>query len=171
MTGVIQRGVGRCGDRLLASSWEEHRRKLRFLLVGGLCFALQLSVLQAMTGVGLSPPLANGIGFALSAQLNFLLSSAFTWSDRPRATARGRRLSSRALNLNGGRWVSYNGTAAVALVVNTAVFTVAHLVVGPLPAALAGVAAGTVVTYLICDRLVFAPRPGLPGPLLQENVR
>ena len=37
---------------------------------------------------------------------------------------------------------------------------VADRVAGALPAALVGVAAGTVVTFLVCDRLVFAGSTG-----------
>jgi putative flippase GtrA len=156
MTGLIQDGIDRGCDRSPTFSWREHRRKLRFLLVGALCFMLQYAVLRALSGAGMARPVANGVGFVISAQANFVLSSAFTWADRWSSDVLGSGISRHHLNVNGRRWVSYNGTAAVALAVNTVAFTVADRVLGALPAALAGVAAGTVVTYLICDRLIFA---------------
>ena len=60
--------------------------------------------------------------------------------------------------VNGRRWLLYNAAAALALAVNTAVFALTYRLVGSLAAALAGVAAGTVVTYRVCDRLIFATR-------------
>jgi putative flippase GtrA len=128
------------------------------VLVGATCFVLQYAVLRALSGAGLARPVANGIGFVLSAQANFLLSSVFTWADRVPSDALEKGISRRPLNTNCRRWVSYNGTVAVALAVNTVAFAVADRMVGALAAALAGVAAGTVVTYLICDRLIFATR-------------
>jgi putative flippase GtrA len=156
MTGLIQGGIDRGCERSSALGWNAHRRKLCFLLVGACCFTLQYAVLRALSGAGLARPIANGIGFVISAQVNFLLSSAFTWADRGSDGARSEGISKPRLRSNPSRWLSYNGTAAVALVVNTVVFALADRIVGALPAALAGVAAGTVVTFLVCDRLIFA---------------
>jgi putative flippase GtrA len=173
MTGLIQRGRDRGGHRLPSVTGEKLPRKLRFLVVGGVCFGLQYALLQVLSGVGLARPLGNGIGFAASAQANFLLSSRFTWSDRTAKALSTGDVSRRVSILNGNRWVSYNGTAATALVVNTLVFVAADPLAGGLLAALAGVAAGTVVTYLVCDRLVFAtaPAPAQQEPVLQESGR
>jgi putative flippase GtrA len=156
MTGLVQDGIVRGGGRRAVLHWSTHRRKLRFLLVGGVCFLLQYAVLRALSGAGVARPLANGLGFVVSAQANFLLSSVFTWADRGSMRPRFDGQSMVHENPNGRRWISYNVTAAGALVVNTVVFAVTYRIVGELPAALAGVAAGTVVTYLACDRLVFA---------------
>jgi putative flippase GtrA len=156
MTGLIQDGIGRSCDRSSAFNWGEHRRKLRFLLVGALCFTFQYAVLRALSGAGMARPAANGVGFVISAQANFLLSSVFTWADRTQVS----QLSTDHLRANRGRWVSYNLAAVVALAVNTIVFAAADRVAGALPAALVGVAAGTVVTFLVCDRLVFAGSTG-----------
>jgi putative flippase GtrA len=90
-------------------------------------------------------PIADAIGFALSAQLNFVLSMRFTWRDRKAA---GRRDI-------GVRWLAYNMTALLSLAVNTAVFTVAYQAVGTAAAALLGVLAGTAVVYLTCNYIIF----------------
>lgn len=156
MTGLIQDGIDRDCDRSPALGGSALRRKLRFVLVGTTCFVLQYAVLRSLSGAGMARPVANGVGFVLSAQANFLLSSVFTWADRAPGEAFTRDVSPRRLNANRRRWVSYNGTAAVALAVNTIVFAAADRIVDAMPAALAGVGAGTVVTYLICDRLIFA---------------
>jgi len=104
MTGLIQDGIGRSCDRSSAFNWGEHRRKLRFLLVGALCFTFQYAVLRALSGAGMARPAANGVGFVISAQANFLLSSVFTWADRTQVS----QLSTDHLRANRGRWVSYN---------------------------------------------------------------
>ncbi len=94
-------------------------------------------------------PLANAIGFALAAQLNFALSARLTWRDRSSSTV-GRGLWT--------RWLSYNGTALISLAVNTAVFTIAYHRLGNLAAAALGVLTGMCVTYLVCDLVIFRDR-------------
>lgn len=168
MTRLIQGGLDRGRDRSPAFSWSGHRRKLRFLAVGAFCFTLQYALLRALSDAGMARAFANGIGFVVSAQANFVLSSVFTWADRAHGNVPASSISKRHLNVNRTRWVSYNGTAAIALVVNTVVFATADSVVGALPAALVGVAAGTVVTFVVCDRLIFAGRA--PAPSAASDV-
>ena len=163
MTGLIQDGIDRGCDRSRTFDRSGHLRKLRFLAVGALCFTLQYALLRALSGAGMARALANGVGFVISAQANFVLSSIFTWADRTPDDLPRSGISKVGSNANGTRWVSYNGTAALALVVNTLVFAAVDRVVGTLPAALAGVAAGTVVTFLVCDRLIFAGRAPAPA--------
>ncbi len=112
--------------------------------MGAICFLTQYAALTAMTAAGTYRPVANALGFVISAQLNFALSARLTWRDRPTA-ARGLW----------ARWVSYNGTALISLAVNTAVFTLTYHRLGNLPAAASGVLAGMCVTYLVCDLLIF----------------
>jgi putative flippase GtrA len=119
-----------------------------FLGVGGTCFAVQYCLLTVLAIGGLSRPLANAVGFIASAQLNFLLSSRLTWSDR-HATAN---------RATWARLASYNATALISLAVNTAVFEVAYQRLGNLAAALAGVVAGLCVTYTVCDLVIFRKR-------------
>jgi putative flippase GtrA len=124
------------------------RRQLLFLCVGVTCFLTQYAALTAMAAAGTYRPLANALGFAISAQLNFVLSARLTWRDRPTAAAR----------TLWARWASYNGTALISLAVNTAVFTATYHRIGNLPAAALGVLCGMCVTYLVCDMLIFRDR-------------
>jgi putative flippase GtrA len=124
------------------------RRQFLFVLVGATCFLTQYSVLTVMAAAGVNRPLANALGFVLSAQLNFLLSSRLTWRDR-------RVHGARALC---ARLVGYNGTALLSLGVNTAAFTLVYQRVGNLAGAAIGVACGMCVTYLICDLIIFRNR-------------
>ena len=124
------------------------RRQLLFLCVGAACFLVQYTALTAMAAAGTYRPVANALGFVISAQLNFALSARLTWRDRPPTAARALW----------ARWASYNGIALISLAVNTAVFTVAYHRLGNLPAAALGVVAGMCVTYLVCDLLIFRDR-------------
>jgi putative flippase GtrA len=131
------------------------RRQLLFLCVGATCFLVQYTALTAMAAAGTYRPVANALGFVISAQLNFALSARLTWRDRPLTAARALW----------ARWASYNGIALISLAVNTAVFAVAFHRLGNLPAAALGVLAGMCVTYLVCDVLIFRDRrtPGTAG--------
>ena len=137
----------------------EHRlvRKVRFALVGGACFALQLTILRVLRDTTLARSQANAIGFALSAQANYALSTVFTWRDRSGYGGSLPVVSQRDIDANGRsdtrgaswagapslpRWATYNLTALVALGVNTATFVAVDDTAGEVPAALAGVAAG-----------------------------
>lgn len=125
-----------------------HVRIAVFAAVGAFCFAVQLALLSLIAGAGMDRPMADVIGFALSAQLNFLLSTRFTWRDRKSA---GRRDT-------GVRWLAYNATALLSLAFNAAIFTVAYQAVGTTVAALFGVLTGTAVVYLTCNYIVFRAR-------------
>ncbi len=131
-----------------------------FAAVGLTCFATQLVMLTILARLGTYRPVANAIGFALSAQLNFLLSSRFTWGDRPAAGRRG----------TGARWLAYNGTAGLSLGVNTAVFILAYRAVGTGIAAAIGVVAGTCVVYLICNFLVFRAKRTVTAPVTRPAI-
>jgi putative flippase GtrA len=126
-----------------------HRqRQLLFICVGATCFLTQYSALTAMSAVGVNRPLANALGFVISAQLNFALSTKLTWRDRPAGAAR----------TLWARLLSYNATALVSLGVNTAVFTLTYHELGNLGGAALGVICGMCVTYLVCDLLIFRDR-------------
>ncbi|MBE1532984.1 GtrA family protein [Actinomadura algeriensis] len=120
-------------------------RILRFVSVGGLCFSLQYAFASALGGTGTPWPVANAAGFLTSAQLNFLLSSTWTWRDR-------------TVRIAWPRWAAYHASVLLALSVNTVVFLLAYRRTGPLPAALLGVLAGGAANYLACDLGVFRPR-------------
>ena len=127
------------------------RRIAVFAAVGGICFIVQLILLAAIVRLGASRPVANAAGFAVSAQLNFALSTRFTWRDRQAA---GRRDT-------GARWLAYNVMALLSLGCNSLVFTASYQAIGTTAAALLGVLTGTAVVYLTCNFLVFrARKPG-----------
>ncbi len=127
-------------------AWPQHgKRQFLFVSVGATCFLTQYCTLTALTTVGVNRPLANALGFALSAQLNFVLSSRLTWRDRRAASAR----------TLWARLASYNGTALISLAVNTAAFSLVYQRVGNLAGAAVGVISGMCVTYLVCDLLIF----------------
>jgi putative flippase GtrA len=109
-----------------------------------------------MIHLGIYRPVGNSAAFAVSAQLNFLLSSRLTWGDRP---ARGWRQVA-------GRWVAYNGTALLSLACDTIVFTAIYHAVGTTAAAVAGVVTATFLTYLVCNRVVFRSRALTTGMIL-----
>lgn len=125
-------------------------RLSRFALVGLSCFATQVVVMTWLAALGTTLPLANAIGFVVSAQANFGLSAWFTWGDRPARSAT--RVLAR-------RWLSYQVTAGLALVVNTVTFTVALPSVPPVVAAAAGVVVGSGVTFVVCHFLIFTAAP------------
>jgi putative flippase GtrA len=132
------------------------KRHILFVSVGATCFLTQYVALTAMAAAGLNRPLANALGFVLSAQLNFVLSSLLTWRDR-------RARSTQTLWI---RLASYNCTALISLAVNTAAFSLVYQQVGNLAAAAFGVICGMCVTYLVCDLFIFRERPkrASPGP-------
>jgi putative flippase GtrA len=149
--GTPRPGGGTMPATALLKRWN---RQLLFVLVGATCFLVQYCTLTVIGAAGVNRPLANALGFALSAQVNFVLSSRLTWRDRS-------AVSGRAL---WARLASYNGTALISLGVNTAVFSLVYRQVGDLAAAAIGVISGMCVTYLICDLLIFGERARHASP-------
>lgn len=131
-----------------------------FAIVGIVCFAVQLALLTLMVRLGAYRPVANAVAFAISAQLNFLLSSRVTWRDRPPAGRVG----------TGARWLAYNGIALLSLGCNTAVFTVTYHSVGTALAAAFGTLTGTCIVYLTCNLLVFRGTRAAPAAGTAEAV-
>src|ERR1700760_2734995 len=86
-------------------------RPARFGAVAASCTLAQLLVLAGLVRLGVGEVLANGIGFAVSAQANFALSAGVTWRDRKPAGDRRRRAWT-------ARWAAFNAVALVALAVN-----------------------------------------------------
>lgn len=125
-------------------------RLARFSAVGLTCFAIQAGILLALRGAGSPDTLANAIGFLASAQVNFLLSTYFTWSDRRLPSAEPRPAAL--------RWASFQATVALALACNTGVFALASQFTGPVAAAAVGVGVGALLTFLASNFLVFRRR-------------
>lgn len=128
---------------------QKYRRALRFAAVGVVCFSVQYLVLRLFVTAGVEATVADALGFALSAQLNFTLSSLFTWGDRKGAFTRS----------PGTRWLSFNASILLTLAINTGVFQVSRPL-GYLAASALGVFAGALGNYALCDIVVFRGRRG-----------
>ena len=120
---------------------------LRFALVGGTCGLIQLGLLHVLVEAQVQENLANLAAFAISAQVNFILSQFFTWRDRWTTGLRPPRLISRLF--------LFNGSVATTGVVNQSVFGLANLIIGYLPAAALGIAVAAVTNFFLNDRIVF----------------
>ncbi len=127
-------------DRRLLS---DPMRVLRFLCTGGIAACVQLVILDVLVKHGWSDTVANLVAFLLSAQLNFALSSTFTWRDRSTAAPLWRR------------WLVFHGAIAGMAVFNMMVFALAHTVLPALEAAALGIAAAAMGNFILGDRLVF----------------
>lgn len=142
-------------------------RLARFSIVGAACFAIQAGILLALREAGVPDTAANAAGFLASAQVNFLLSSAFTWADR--------RLPAPGARPVAARWAAFQVTVAAGLACNTAVFALASRLAPPVAAAAVAVCAGALLTYLAGDRLVFRRRKAEPtdhsGDSLDDHHR
>jgi putative flippase GtrA len=69
------------------------------------CTLLQLLILAGLAALGAGKVVADGLGFALAAQVNFVLRTIWTWRDR---LARQAGWASQA-----ARWAMFNATALV----------------------------------------------------------
>jgi putative flippase GtrA len=132
-------------------------RAVRFGAVAASCTLGQLLVLAWLTRLGLGKVLANGIGFGLSAQANFVLSAHITWRDRKPIGDRSARtgLSARLLGWP-MRWASFTTVAMAALAVNELVFTAGvHAGLQLLIASLAGIVTGAAFAFTLNNLVTF----------------
>jgi putative flippase GtrA len=127
-------------------------RPLRAVATGTLSAIVQLLILDALSDRQLSPLVADAVAIPLAAQVNFVLSSVFTWYDRP---ARGRTRHSIL-----ERWVAYQGSTLAAGMLNLLLFAAIHGVIFPAAAALVANAGAAAGSYLLNDHLVFRVRRG-----------
>ena len=128
-------------------------RPLRFAIVGSATGAVQLGALAMLVRAGLQPLLANAAAFALSAQMNFVLSQTFTWRDRNGGEPERRGIA--------GRWAAFHACISGGAVANLAVFALAIHVAPHLLAAILGIVAGASLNFLTNDRLTFRRGPAL----------
>jgi putative flippase GtrA len=118
-------------------------RPLRFALTGGLASLVQLGLLALLTESSWPTAPANVVAILLAAQVNFALSSLFTWRDRRRTAPLWRR------------WLAFHGAIAATALVNQSVFLATRTALPALMASAAGIAVAAVGNYLLGDRLVF----------------
>lgn len=117
-------------------------RPLQFMLTGCLAGLLQICVMEALTGRGWPSLAANIVAALCGAQLNFALSSVFTWRDRVPASV-------------WRRWLLYHGTIAGTMLLSMVSFGILSTVVPDEAASAAGIALGGVANFFLGDRLVF----------------
>ncbi len=125
-------------------------RPLRFAAVGGSCALVQLALLSLFVQGRVEVYLANTLAFLLSTQVNFVLSSLITWRDRTQPTDHRATVARRLLG--------YNVTALGSLVINQLAFALALRMLPYLLAAVVGILAGMLLTYLVSGWLLFRPR-------------
>lgn len=146
--------LSRWGKVLLFSG---SARPARFVITGGLAGLTQLVLLKILMDHGWNGLIANAVAFLLAAQLNFVLSSLFTWRDRFQGQAVGRR------------WLIFHASIATMAVVNMAVFAAARLVLPDLMASAVGICAAAAGNFLIGDRLIFRRRTAMIAELDAEQ--
>ncbi|MGH3217975.1 MAG: glycosyltransferase [Streptosporangiaceae bacterium] len=130
---------------------------MRFGMVAGSCTLLQLLILEFLNRRGVNRVLANGIGFVISAQVNFTLSALFTWRDRkPLLAKHTKSLSATKAGVWVARWAKFNITALVALAINEVVFAAAlHAGAALIMGSAAGILTGAVVTFSVNHFVTF----------------
>ncbi len=92
-----------------------------------------------------------GVALLISTQVNFALSSLFTWRDRRLTAPFGLALLT--------RWATYQWSGAAAAALNMLVFALARLDLSVLAAAALGTLVAGVANFVAGDRLVFRERP------------
>ena len=125
----------------------EAPRPIRFAITGGTAALAQLGMLTTFTHLGWHALAANAVAFLLSAQLNFVLSSFFTWRDRTQHHSLGQR------------WLAFHASIASMAIVNMLVFAGARLALPDLAASALGILLAATGNFILGDRLVFRARP------------
>lgn len=125
-----------------------HDRLLRFAVTGGMAAAVQIGLLTLLAPRMRHPDLADLLAFLVAAQVNFVLSSTFTWGDRRRP---GGAIA--------GHWLRFHLSIAGMAVVNMATFAAVHPVTGAALGAAAGIGVAAAGNFLLGDRLVFPAAP------------
>jgi putative flippase GtrA len=135
-------------------------RPLRFTLTGATAGIVQLLLLRCLEAAGAPPLVSNGLGFLVAAQVNFVLSQAFTWADRPPDVATTETLPR--------RWVRFHAAISGTALLNMLVFAAARVTMPDLPASALGIGVAAAVNFYLANRVVFrrAQRRGHPfGPI------
>lgn len=136
-------------------------RPLYFLAVGGVCAVVQGGLLVLLTEVGAVGSIGNLVAFAVSGQLNFLLSTVLTWRDSV-VSARRARLS---------RVLRFNAVLAAAALANQLLYLGARSLLPYLLAAAFALGVTTLAKYHLSNRWVFRRRPAAPLASLSHEAR
>ncbi|GHO72157.1 hypothetical protein KSC_110490 [Ktedonobacter sp. SOSP1-52] len=147
---------------MLVLLFSEQVRPLRFLFTGGACGMLQLGLLALLAELNIEPILANILALLLAAQVNFALSSVFTWNDRPSIrTARKTRCR---------RWLRFHGSIAGTALFNQGIFIIARALLPILLASGLGIGMAAVANFVLGEFLVFRrERPHSSSSIFQEE--
>ncbi len=130
--------------RVIPMLLSEPARLLRFIVTGGIAGLLQLGLLDLFTRLaGWHPIPANMVAFIVAAQVNFLLSTYFTWRDRQQ--------QERLVTL----WLSFHGSILGTALVNNLVFIVARMAMPTLLASALGIAIAAILNFALLNRFVF----------------
>jgi putative flippase GtrA len=123
-------------------------RLVRFGAVGTLCLLIQIFILFILEHF-IPPIVANGIGFVVSAQLNFILSYRVTWRDSARK--KGVQLVA--------KWIQFNLVVLLSAAINAAAFGLIRyaLIELNLVAAIGATIISTACTFLINHYVVLKP--------------
>jgi putative flippase GtrA len=143
------------GRKLLSDS----ARPLRFVSVGFLASAVQLGLFATLIHHGVNPLAGNALAFLVSVQVNFVLSSTFTWRRADPGTAGLIR-----------RWAGFHAACGSSAILNFMVFVTVRHFVPDLVASAIGIAAAAAINYTANDRLVFAAVPVVAPPVLVEGA-
>lgn len=140
-------------------------------MTGGLAGLVQLVVLQVLVNHHWQPLPANAVAFLLAAQLNFGLSSLFTWRDRGLVERWRVRGLAGSAPLLAQRWLTFHGAIASMAVVNMLTFAVAHHFVPVLAASALGICTAAIGNFLLGDRLVFRSRGRARSSVLRAPIK
>ncbi len=125
---------------------------LRFLLVGGLAFALDAGLLELLVTSGSPPLTARILSIALALQCSYVLHARFTYRPRSRLNVRS--------------WAQFMASNLIGAALNYGVFAVALMGAALQPpsanrlvAVIAGTAAGLVFNHWANRRFAFRDMP------------
>jgi putative flippase GtrA len=156
MTGAGDVSGGEVAD-VRALTPRQARRMVRWAAVGALGFCLQVGVLTLLaTRGGVPYPLATALAVGVAILHNFFWHERWTWGDRRRGPWRERV---ECLGRFGGVSIAASVAGHVALMV----VCVELLHLSLVAASLVSVAALSVVTFRVTDRVVFGRKPGEVG--------
>ena len=123
-----------------------------FGMVAASCVLIQLLVLKSLIHLGARPVLANGIGFAASAQAYFLLYILLASHDRRLRSAR-RTIKSQNIfeaDTRIAQWAKFCAIALIPLAVNELVFAVTlHYGVALFTASYTGILSGAIIVFSV----------------------